>query len=460
MHPDQHAMVFNQADPNQWFVGSDGGVIRSDGKYKNNNKDCNAFWRSFDTAQDFANCQQLLKSIPKNLTTVNAGLNTLQFESLSVDPNNPLGNVFGGTQDNGTLAYDGSNSWFLGITGDGGDSTINAEDGNIVTHTYTGTQTDTNFHGSDPTTWVWTGDPMFLSGETASFYAPMIADDGHPGTIFAGMGHIWRTTDNGGDQTFLEAHCNTTGVFGTSDQLFTGNCGDWATTGGDPLYSSTLGPDKGADSGSSNYLAQIAPASDSSTMWAATRRGRVFISFNRDAADPGDIQYFRLDVPDSTPTADYGPTRFPSGIAVDPNDPYHAFISYAGYNAYAAAAGTVQGHIFEVNVNPASCADGFCSDVEWINRDLDIGDQPVTQIVFDPVTLDLYAGTDYGVYKTSFNFDTSDYDGSWLLASFGLPPVAVYGLTMRNIPASGGKRILYAATHGRGAWRLTLPAAS
>ena len=46
---------------------------------------------------------------------------------------------------------------------------------------------------------------MFLSSETASFYAPMIADDGHPGTIFAGMGHIWRTTDNGGDQTFLEA---------------------------------------------------------------------------------------------------------------------------------------------------------------------------------------------------------------------------------------------------------------
>ena len=248
-------------------------------------------------------------------------------------------------------------------------------------------------------------------------------------------------------------------MFGTSDQLFTGNCGDWATTGGDPLYSSTFGPDKGADSGSSNYLAQIAPASDSSTMWAATRRGRVFISFNRDAADPGDIAVLPARRTGLHAHRRLWPTRFPSGIAVDPNDPYHAFISYAGYNAYAAAAGTVQGHIFEVNVNPASCADGFCSDVEWINRDLDIGDQPVTQIVFDPVTLDLYAGTDYGVYKTSFNFDTSDYDGSWLLASFGLPPVAVYGLTMRDIPASGGKRILYAATHGRGAWRLTLPAA-
>ena len=28
MHPDQHAMVFDQANPDIWWVGSDGGVIR------------------------------------------------------------------------------------------------------------------------------------------------------------------------------------------------------------------------------------------------------------------------------------------------------------------------------------------------------------------------------------------------------------------------------------------------
>ena len=289
----------------------------------------------------------------------------------------------------------------------------------------------------------------------------MVADDAHPGTIFAGMGHIWRTTDNGGDQAFLEAHCNTTGVFGTSDLLFTGACGDWEATGEDELNDGYYGADKGVNSSLSNYLAQIVPASDSSTLWAATRRGRVFISFNRDTADPADMTFYRIDVDNATPDNDYGPTRFPSGIAVDPLNPYHAFITYASYNAYAAAAGTVQGHIFEVWVDPDSCGDTlpqFCDDVTWINRDLDIGDQPITQIVYDPDTRDLYVGTDYGVYKTSYNFDTSDYDGNWLLASFGLPPVAVYGLTMRVFADTGGKRILYAATHGRGAWRLTLPA--
>ena len=40
------------------------------------------------------------------------------------------------------------------------------------------------------------------------------------------MEHVWRTNDNGGDQAFLEAHCNTTVLFGTSDQAFTGPCGD------------------------------------------------------------------------------------------------------------------------------------------------------------------------------------------------------------------------------------------
>jgi len=41
---------------------------------------------------------------------------------------------------------------------------------------------------------------------------------------------------------------------------------------------------------------------------------------------------------------------------------------------------------------------------------------------------------------------------TWNRAGGGLPPVATYGLTIDS-----GARILYAATHGRGAWRLQLP---
>ena len=32
MHPDQHALAFVPGNPDQFFVGSDGGVIRTSGK--------------------------------------------------------------------------------------------------------------------------------------------------------------------------------------------------------------------------------------------------------------------------------------------------------------------------------------------------------------------------------------------------------------------------------------------
>jgi hypothetical protein len=53
-------------------------------------------------------------------------------------------------------------------------------------------------------------------------------------TIFVGGQHVWRTTNLGGDRSFLEQHCNTAaGEFGTSDGLFTGVCGtDWFPLGG------------------------------------------------------------------------------------------------------------------------------------------------------------------------------------------------------------------------------------
>ncbi len=41
---------------------------------------------------------------------------------------------------------------------------------------------------------------------------------------------------------------------------------------------------------------------------------------------------------------------------------------------------------------------------------------------------------------------------TWVVAGSGLPMVEVAGLTI--VPSS---RVLYAATHGRSAWKLTLP---
>ena len=61
------------------------------------------------------------------------------------------------------------------------------------------------------------------------------------------------------------------------------------------------------------------------------------------------------------------------------------------------------------------------------------------------MTGDLYVATDFGVDMLPSGSTT------WVPAGTGLPPVAVYGLTI-----SSSARVLYAATHGRSAWRLRL----
>ena len=40
MHPDQHALAFVPGDPDKFFVGSDGGVIRTNGEWADASDQC------------------------------------------------------------------------------------------------------------------------------------------------------------------------------------------------------------------------------------------------------------------------------------------------------------------------------------------------------------------------------------------------------------------------------------
>src|SRR5207237_9760024 len=75
------------------------------------------------TGADLTDCQTWLSKIPTSISTLNNGLDTLQFQSLSVNVNSPFNDIMGGTQDNGTQAFS-SGSWFVTIFGDGGQSGI------------------------------------------------------------------------------------------------------------------------------------------------------------------------------------------------------------------------------------------------------------------------------------------------------------------------------------------------
>lgn len=431
MHPDQHALVYDPANPDIFFAGSDGGVIRTDGSFTDDSAACAD--RGLSGA-DLVDCQSWLSKVPTRLITMNAGLNTLQFQSLFADVNNPLTRAIGGTQDNGSLIYTGSPTWFLPVTGDGGDAGIDVKNPSIWFHTYTNDFVDVNFHGFAPETWDWIGDPIFITQvlgiEPAAFYAPMTQDPVRGGQIFAGLDHVWRTQDSGGDPAFLDAHCNTTGVFGTSDKLFTGECGDWVPIGGDAGKLASIPGTKGG-----SYVVAIERALDQSTMWVGTRRGRIFVSKNADAA-PAEVTYTRIDT-------DGQPRRYPSGISVDPTDPNHAFVTFSGYNAYTP---TTPGHVFEVRYDPRA------GTAAWTDISYDLGDQPILDVEYDAPTGDVYVATDFGVDRLAKGTTT------WVTAADKLPPVAVYDLML--VPgAKAGDRVLYAGTHGRGGYRLDLPKA-
>jgi hypothetical protein len=412
MHPDQHAIAFLPGYGDAALIGSDGGVVRTSGAYANASADCSG--RNL-TGAHLADCQNWLAVIPTRITFVNAGLNTLQFQGVAVNAQDPYNDIIGGTQDNGTWAYDkAQHSWFESVGGDGGPPAISPVTG-IRIHLYYSPAPDVNFNGNDVLSWDWIGDPLQASGEAASFYVPLIADPQLAGTFFVGLQHVWRTTDNGGPQADLDQHCNE--YFGD----FTITCGDWVPLGGD-LTGRAYGGDK-----TGSYVVNISRASNNDgPLWVGTRRGRLFVSSNASAPDPKTVTYTRIDTPAQ-------PTRFISGIAVDAHNPLHAFVSFSGYDAYTP---TTTGHVFEVTYDPNT------GTAQWRNLSSGLGDQPILSIAYDADARRLYAATDFGVLVRT-------REGAWMQAAGGLPPVAVYQLVLDQ-----GSHLLYAATHGRGIYRL------
>jgi ligand-binding sensor domain-containing protein len=244
------------------------------------------------------------------------------------------------------------------------------------------------------------------------------------GTIFAGLQWVWRTTDNGGDPTFLAANCNEFGPFTGS-----GKCGDWVHLGNRRLTGGTV-----------SWVSRS--SGDTGTLWAGTASGRVYIFKNADAADPSTAA--QNEVSDALVANNTTPVRFISGIVIDPANPNHGWVSYGGYNASAPAGQTaVPGHVFEVTWDGVSAVATFRS-LDGSGRSA-LGDLPVNAMVRDDATGDLYVATDFTVLRRNAR------TGHWHPAAEGLPMVEVSSLAVDQ-----STRVIYAATHGRSAWRLAL----
>ena len=126
------------------------------------------------------------------------------------------------------------------------------------------------------------------------------------------------------------------------------------------------------------------------------------------------------------------PDRYIAGVTVDPANPAHAYAVFNGYSRRFVPGGGV-GHVFETT-------DGGQT---WTDISGNLPDIASDTLVLDHGQLAL--GTDAGVYTAAGGQGSAT---AWSRLGTGLPNAAVDDLT------DGHDGYLYAATHGRGVWRI------
>lgn len=439
-HVDVRAVVFHPADPDIAFIGSDGGVVRTDGLFVDISSRCSSLFPSA------AQCATMLSRVPNRLVFMNRGLQTMQFYNVAIDPVDPLKRLIGGLQDNSTIWYDGTGDprvWKpLFSFGDGTSASGFHPTRTAVTFaSFQSNRYFVNFRNGDQARWARMDDPIRASNERATITQStgrqfITFDRVNPDTQFTAFQHVWRTQNNGGDQAHLETNCRF-----PSGAVAGATCGDWRplgvaypfASGSTPESSSRAPGDLTSDFYGSDRVgglivsAERTPA-DAGTLWAATNFGRLFVSKNADGPAAA-VTFTRVDTPSL-------PNRFVTRIAVDRANPNVAFISYSGFTALTPST---PGHIFRAVFNPATGVATFTSS------DFDLGDIPVNTLAYDDVRGDLYAATDFGPLVLRAG------TARWVLAGRGFPEVVMVDLEIA--PEQG---VLVAATHGMGIFTLRL----
>src|SRR5262249_44263921 len=308
--------------------------------------------------------------------------------------------------------------------------------------------------------------PFRYNREQAAFSAPTMFSPTVSKLLFTGREHVFRSTNGGVNPAFpyakVKQHCNSwtgnhdideNGMFQPAVDV----CDDWKAMG-DPGHlgrltygPAALCPPAGApnapgtaacpapypwgDDRSGGLISTIGlAASDKNVVWAGTSFGRIFVTTNAAATDPATIAWNRIDM---SSTVD--PPRYPTDIYVDPSNPYHAYITYSGYDAVTPPT---PGHLFEVRYDATTNTATFTSlDGSGGHA---LGDLPVGTIQRDEKKGTLYVGTDFGVAQSSGN--------GWKPLQPGLPVTTVPYLRIDQV-----HRIMYVTTHGFGAWAYDLP---
>jgi hypothetical protein len=126
------------------------------------------------------------------------------------------------------------------------------------------------------------------------------------------------------------------------------------------------------------------------------------------------------------------PNRYIAGLTVDPTNPAHAYAVFNGFSRHWIPGGGI-GHVFETTNGGQS----------WVDISGNLPDIASDALVLSHGHLAL--ATDGGVYTAQ---EGQSYATSWSRLGIGLPDASVDDLT------AGPNGYVYAATHGRGIWRI------
>jgi hypothetical protein len=338
-------------------------------------------------------------------TDLNATLRDLQYyDARAGKIGGQTTAVWGGMQDNGSgYLATGMSQEAEAAGGDGFDVIVDPQDANRIVGEYTdGTMyssTDGGHSFADFVSPTCVGQaetgltPRPDCDPNARFVTPLVPDQQNKNVWLTGGQYVWVTTA-GWHTSCTDSACSWT-----------------------PVY----------NLGSANAVTALSSAGGGSVIYAAWVGG---------GGNPGPA--FATGI-----ATNYGgtwhqvnmaglPNRYIAGLTVDPTNPAHAYAIFNGYSRRFVPGGGV-GHVFETTNGGQT----------WTDISGNLPDIASDALVLSHGKLAL--GTDAGVFTAAEGHGSTT---KWSRLGTGLPSAAVDDLT------DGHDGYIYAATHGRGVWRI------
>ena len=337
-------------------------------------------------------------------TDMNATLHDLQYYDARAGRLGSSGvGVWGGLQDNGTAVLaPGAQQLAEAAGGDGFDVIVDPSNADNMVGEYTeGTMyssTDGGHSFADfvsPTCFAQADmglTPRKNCDPAARFVTPLVQDAQTPTTWVTGGQFVWTTRV--GWNTRCDPSCDWRNVF---------------------------------DTGAGNAVTALSSVNSGNVIWAAWvgGGGNPGRSFSSGIATNASGKWRQVNVSSL-------PNRYIAGITADPNHPLHAYAIFNGYSRRWIPGGGV-GHVFETTNGGNS----------WTDISGNLPDIASDALVMAHGQLAL--ATDAGVFTAAAGGGSGT---QWSRLGSGLPNASVNNLTV------GPDGDLYAATHGRGVWRM------